>query len=60
MKNNTNLIMCLMLTWEYETSRPTSRTVPYALASSLGNNGCSYKIQAIDIETGIVINEWKH
>jgi hypothetical protein len=49
-----------MLTWDYETSKPTSRTVPYALASSLGNNGCSYKIQAIDIETGIVMNEWKH
>lgn len=52
--------VCLMLTWDYDISAPTKRIVPYSLASSLGNNGCAYKIQAIDIEFGYIITEWKH
>lgn len=50
----------LMLVWDYEqTIKPQRRIVPFSLASALGHNGCSYKIQAIEIDGGYIIEEWK-
>jgi len=58
MKDNAEIV--LMVTWDYPNSQPTQRMVTLGLASALGNNGCAYKIQAIDLEFGTILYEWKH
>jgi len=55
---STPLVLCLI--WEYENSWVQKRLIHYNLAYALGMYGCSYKIQAVDLEFGYIIEEWKH
>ena len=49
----------ILKTWLAETSEPTTRRIPYALAYALATRGGFYKAQIINPETGAIELEVK-